>query len=189
MITAILLAAGKSVRMKGENKLIKKINGIPMLKHSVQNILDSNIDEIIIVVGFQSESVKKIIDKNKKIKFIFNKDFETGMASSIKIGLENLSTKTENFFISLADMPTVNMNIYNELIKFKDKKEIIVPIYKGQQGNPVLFSVLMKNKIKNIKGDIGAKKILEINKEKILNVEINDECIKKDFNTKENFNL
>ena len=187
MISAILLAAGQSKRMNGENKLTKEIQGAPLIKHSVKNILASSIDELIVVLGHQKETIEKLIDKNKKIKFVFNKDFENGIASSIKTGLNNLSEKTEAFFICLGDMPMVNPNIYNQLIKSINKREIIVPTYKGQQGNPVLFAKSMKEKIINISGDVGAKKILELNKDKILNLEINDQCVTKDFNTQDNF--
>ena len=187
MISAILLAAGQSKRMYGENKLTKKIQGIPLIKHSVKNILASSIDELIVVLGYQKETIEKLINKNEKIKFVFNKDFESGIASSIKTGLNNLSEKTEAFFICLGDMPMVNPNIYNQLIKSINKREIIVPTYKGQQGNPVLFAKSMKEKIINISGDVGAKKILELNKDKILNLEINDQCVTKDFNTQDSF--
>ena len=66
MISAILLAAGQSKRMSGENKLAKEIKGIPLIKHSVKNILDSSIDELIIVLGYQKEIFEELIDKNKK---------------------------------------------------------------------------------------------------------------------------
>ena len=187
MISAILLAAGQSKRMDGENKLTKEIQGVPLIKHSVKNILASSVDELIIVLGYQKEIIEKLIDKNNKIKFVFNKDFENGMASSIKTGLDNLSEKTEAFFICLGDMPMVNHDIYNQLIKSKDNKEIIVPTYKGQQGNPVLFDKSMKETVMNITGDVGAKKILELNKDKILNIEINDQNISKSFNTQDDF--
>jgi molybdenum cofactor cytidylyltransferase len=187
MISSILLAAGQSKRMNGENKLTKEIQGAPLIKHSVKSILASSIDELIVVLGHQKETIEKLIDKNKKIKFVFNKDFESGIASSIKTGLNNLSEKTEAFFICLGDMPMVNPNIYNQLIKSINKREIIVPTYKGQQGNPVLFAKSMKEKIINISGDVGAKKILELNKDKILNLEINDQCVTKDFNTQDSF--
>ena len=188
MISAILLAAGQSKRMNGENKLAKEIQGIPLIKLSVKNILASSINELIIVLGHQREIIEKLIDKNEKIKFIFNKDFESGMASSIKTGLDNLSEKTESFFICLGDMPMVSHDIYDQLIKSKDNKEIIVPTYKRQQGNPVLFNKSMKEKIMSITGDVGAKKILELNKDKILNLEINDQSISKGFNTQGDFN-
>ena len=188
MISAILLAAGQSKRMNGENKLVKEIQGIPLIRHSVKNILASSVDELIIVLGHQKKIIEKLIDKNEKIKFVFNKDFENGMASSIKTGLSNLSEKTESFFICLGDMPMVKSKIYNKLIKAKNQKEIIVPTYKGKQGNPILFSKSMKGEIMKVQGDIGAKKILELNKDKILNIETNNIFITKNFNIRENFN-
>ena len=189
MISSILLAAGQSKRMNNENKLVKEVQGIPLIKHSVKNILSSQIDELIIILGYQKDIVEKQIEKNERVKVIFNKEFESGMASSIKLGLKNLSQKTKYFFICLGDMPMINHSIYNELINSKKNKEIIVPTYKGTQGNPVLFSKSMKEKIMIIQGDTGAKKILKTNKNKILNIEINDVNILKDFNTKENFNF
>ena len=75
------------------------------------------------------------------------------------------------------------------MIKSKDNKKIIVPTYRGQQGNPVLFSKSMKKKlIITIQGDIGAKKVLELNKNKLLNIETNDENVIKNFNTQDSFN-
>ena len=187
MISAILLAAGQSKRMVGENKLTKKIRGIPLIKHSVKNILFSSVDELIVVLGYQKEIIEKLIDKSEKIKFVFNKDFESGMASSIKTGLNNLSEKTEAFFICLGDMPMINQDVYNQLIRSRNNKEIIVPTYKGQQGNPVLFNKSMKEKIMDTMGDVGAKKILELNKDKISNLEINNQSISKSFNTQGDF--
>ena len=187
MISAILLAAGQSKRMNGENKLTKKIQGVPLIKYSVKNILESSIDELIIITGYQSEVLKEVIGQHKKIKFVFNEKFKTGMASSIKIGLNNLSENTEAFFVSLGDMPLISKNIYDQLISNIKKKEIIIPTYKKQQGNPVLFSVSMKDKIMNVKNDIGAKEILKTNKDKILNLEIDDQGILRDYNTTNNF--
>lgn len=188
MISAILLAAGKSERMNGENKLLKEINGIPLISHSIRNILDSSIDELIIVLGFQKEKIRNIIRKNNKIKIVINEKYENGMSSSIITGLNNLSKNTEAFFICLSDMPFVNKNIYNKLILNKNKKEIIVPTYKKRQGNPVLFPIDMKNKIMTIKGDLGAKKILLLNKDKILNIDTDHSGIIQNFNTANDFN-
>ena len=85
-------------------------------------------------------------------------------------------------------MPMVNSDIYNQLIKSRSQKDILVPTYKNQQGNPVLFNKLMKEKIMTITGDVGAKKILVSNKDKILNLEVNDQSIIKNFNTLDDFN-
>ena len=94
MISTILLAAGQSLRMKGENKLVKKIKGIPLIKYAVKNILASTVDEIIIVLGHEKDLIRNIIGLNRKIKFVYNKDFKKGISSSIKIGLKSISKKS-----------------------------------------------------------------------------------------------
>tara|TARA_Y100000590_G_scaffold311116_1_gene351513 strand:- start:2029 stop:2598 length:570 start_codon:yes stop_codon:yes gene_type:complete len=189
MISSILLAAGQSKRMNGENKLVKKINGIPLIKYSIKNILTSSIDNIVVVLGYEKEIVEKFIDKSKKIKLVFNKNFESGMASSIKVGLDNLPAMTDSFFICLGDMPNVNSSIYNKLIKSKNNNEIIIPTYKGQRGNPILFSKSIKDELMNLEGDMGAKKIIDIKKEKIFEVETLDKSVTQNFNTRDSFVL
>ena len=197
MISSILLAAGQSLRMKGENKLTKKIDEVPLIKYAVKNILGSSVDELIIVLGYEKEIIEKIIEDNKKIKIIYNKDFMSGIASSIKIGLENISKKSESFFISLGNMPNVNQNIYNKLIKSKNsynkklnlkhKKEIIIPTFENQYGNPILFSKFMKEKIMKIKGDDDTKEVIQLNKDKILNIPFAQDGILLNFDTEESF--
>jgi len=198
MNSCILLAAGQSKRMNGENKLIKKIDGKPLIKYAVKNILGSVVNELVIVIGYEDEIIKNIIDKNKKIKFVYNKDFNKGMASSIKIGLSQISNNAKNFFISLGDMPNVNQNIYNKLIKAKNnyndklkpenKKEIIIPTSEGEDGNPVLFSIFMKNNIMKIGGDVGAKEIIEASKNRVLRVPFLGNGVILDFDTQDHFN-
>ena len=95
MISSILLAAGQSKRMNGENKLTKNIKGLPLIKHSVTNILESSIEELIIITGYQNHILEKLINKDKKIKIIFNNDFKSGIASSIKMGIKKIATNQE----------------------------------------------------------------------------------------------
>jgi len=199
MISSILLAAGLSTRMDGENKLIKEIDGIPLIKYTAKNILASAVDELIIVLGHEKNVIENIIGINKKIKFVYNKDFKNGISSSIKVGLNKISKNSQGFFISLGDMPNINQNIYNKLIKSMHgynkklapihKKEIIIPTFENQEGNPVLFSKLMKNKIMSVDGDSGSKKIIELNRSKVLNVPFDNNGIILDFDTQEHFNL
>jgi len=199
MISSILLAAGESSRMEGENKLTKKINGIPLINYSVKNILGSSIDELIIVLGHEKSIIQNIIKEDKKIKFIHNEDYKSGVASSIKKGLSNITKRAEAFFICLGDMPNVNQNIYNKLIKTRynynkklplgKKKEIIIPTYEKKDGNPILFSKFMKEKIMNVGGNLTTKEIIEINKNKILYIPVKNSGITLDFDTKEDFSV
>jgi len=190
MISAILLAAGESKRMTNGNKLIKQYKGIPLIKHTINNILSSSVDELIIVLGHEKDKIEKIIEKNEKIKIIYNPDFKSGMASSIKVGLFNLSAGCQAFFICLADMPNVSKIIYDKLIakKFKHTdKEIYVPYYKKRQANPILFSISMKEKLKEIEGDLGAKKIIADNQKKISKLLTEEKGVITDFNDLKDF--
>ena len=86
-------------------------------------------------------------------------------------------------------MTFVDKNIYSQLIESRNNNKIIVPTYKNQQGNPVLFSISMKKKIMTIQGDIGAKKILEENKRDIFNLKTKNRSVIQNFNTIDDFDL
>ena len=189
MISAILLAAGQSRRMGGDNKLIKKYNKKYLINHIVDTLIKSKVKKIIVVLGFQNSKVKKIIVKNKKISFVYNKNYKSGMASSIKTGLKRISKKNIGFLIIHADMPKISRKIINKLyeaIKSKDK-EIFVPTYKRKLGNPVGFKYCMLKSVKKIAGDRGAKKIIKRNKKKLYLIKVNSKSIFNDLNTPRDF--
>ena len=189
MISAILLAAGQSKRMDGENKLIKKYSNKYLINHILGALIKSKINKIIIVLGFQSSKVRKITVKNKKINFVFNKNYKSGMASSIKAGLKKISKKNTGFLIVQADMPLISKKIINSLCyAIKDNnKEIVVPIYKRNMGNPIGFKSSMIKILNKTKGDSGAKKMIKRNKKKLSLITVNSKSIFKDFNTQRDF--
>ena len=197
MISAILLAAGESKRMEDENKLIKEIDGTPLIKYAVKNILGSAVDELIVVLGHEKIIIENIIEKNKKIKFVYNESYQKGISTSIIKGLNSVSKKTKAFFICMGDMPDVNQSIYNKLIKTRynynkelssdKKKEIFIPTFEGKKGNPILCSKFILEKIINNDEDFSAKKITEENEDKILYVPVKSNGIILDFDTKDDF--
>ena len=159
MIKAILLAAGQSKRMKSENKLIKLYKNKPLINYSLNVLKKSKVNKIIIVLGHQHKEVKKIIKKNKKIIFTYNKNYKKGMASSIKIGLKKISKNDKGFIIAQSDMPFVKQSDINKICRSINSKKFLVHAlkYKNRVGNPIGFdSYLIKN-FKNIKGQFGAK--------------------------------
>jgi len=189
MISAILLAAGQSKRMDGENKLLKKYKKKHFINHILNTLTKSKISKIIVVLGFQRSKVRKVLLKNKKIKCIYNKKYKSGMASSIKAGLKKISQKNTGFLIIHADMPLVSTGIINLfcLGLNKSNKEIFVPINKKKIGNPIGFKSSMIKFLNKIKGDKGAKKIIRRNKHKLYFIKINSKSIFRDFNTQRDF--
>ena len=191
MISAILLAAGQSKRMNGDNKLIKKYNKKYLINHIIRTLIKSKVNKIIVVLGFQSSKVKRIIIKNKKINFVFNKNYKSGMSSSIKTGLKRISKKSIGFLIVQADMPLISKKIVNTLCYAvrNSNKEIVAPIYKRKMGNPIGFKRSMTRILNKTSGDSGAKKIILRNKKKLGLIKVNSKSIFKDFNTKRDFSI
>ena len=159
MIKAILLAAGQSKRMKSENKLIKLYKNKPLINYSLNVLTKSKVNKIVIVLGHQHKELKKIIKKNKKIIFTYNKNYKKGMASSIKIGLKKISKNDKGFIIAQSDMPFVKQSDINKICRsIKSKKFLIHALkYKTRVGNPIGFDSSLIKKFKNIKGQFGAK--------------------------------
>ena len=159
MIKAILLAAGQSKRMKSENKLIKLYKNKPLINYSLNVLKKSKVNKIIIVLGHQHKEVKKIIKKNKKIIFTYNKNYKQGMASSIKTGLKKISKNDKGFIIAQSDMPFVKQSDINKICRSINSKKFLIHAlkYKTRVGNPIGFDNSLKKKFKNIKGQFGAK--------------------------------
>ena len=191
MINAILLAAGQSKRLKSENKLIKLYKKIPLINHSLKVLQKSKINKIIIVLGHQNKEVKKVIKKNKKIFFIFNKDFKKGMASSIKVGLKKISKNDKGFIIVQSDMPFIKVSDINKICNsIKSKKYLVYALrYKKRVGNPIGFDVSIMKKFKRIKGDVGAKFMVKRLKNETKFIKINNLKSFKDFDKTSDFRV
>jgi len=189
MISAILLAAGKSKRLKGENKLIKNFKGKPLINHILKSLIKSKVNKIIVVLGHENRKIKKISLKSKKITFVVNSQYLKGISTSIKHGLKKISKKNIGFLIVHADMPLVSKTILNTLcsaLKSK-KKEIFVPVYKKKVGNPLAFKYSMIKSLKKIEGDRGAKKLIRSNKSKVQLVKMKSKSILIDFDQLKDF--
>ena len=190
MIKAILLAAGQSKRLKGENKLIKKFKNKPLINHVLTSLVKSKVNKIIIVLGYQSKKLKKIIKKNNKNLFTTNKKFKSGMSTSIKSGLRKISKKDKGFIIVQSDMPFIKISDINKLYQSIYKKNYLVHAlkFKNKVGNPVGFKISILNKFKKIKGNFGAKFMVKRLKKNTNFIKVSSEKIFRDFDYKKDFN-
>ena len=189
MITAILLAAGQSKRLKDENKLTKLFKGKPLINHILFSLIKSKVNKIIIVLGFEHLKIKTKLLKSKKINFVINKNYKKGMSSSIKTGLKKIPKNSKGFLIVLGDMPNITKTTINKICLSitRSDKEIILPKFKNRTGNPIGFKHSMIKNIYKIKGDRGAKNIIKKNNKKIKFLNINSKSILTNLNTKRDF--
>ena len=161
-IGAIILAAGQSRRMGKKNKLLEELDGKPMISHSIDQVIKSNVNSIVIVTGHQKNEIENTIN-NKRINFVYNYDYRYGMSTSIKAGIESLPRDIDGALIILGDMPLIDSSLVNKLIDNFDPesgRSIGVPTTKGKRGNPVLWSSQYFPEILNISGDVGARHLI-----------------------------
>ena len=155
--SGILLAAGNSSRMN-KWKIEIEIQNVPLLFHSLQK-LKTVCDEVIVVGGCNYDKLVELIKQTKlvetgNIKVINNQQYQAGMFSSIKAGMEN--AQYENVFIALADMPFISIETYDLLkAKYEAEKQydFIQPAMffengKRKKGHPILINEKVKLAIK-----------------------------------------
>ena len=175
IISAIILAAGKSSRMGKNNKLCLIWKNKPIIAHVIETVIDSNVDEVILVTGHESYLFEKY-SKIYQIKITKNLNFEHGMMSSINSGIKTLSKNVDAWMICLGDQPRIKSYELNKIIqKFKEnwtnKDLIALPISEGIRRNPVIFSNTFKERFYNHDGE-GAKEIIKNSKSDIIEVPI-----------------
>ena len=189
MIKAILLAAGQSKRLKSENKLIKLYKKKPLINHSLNALHKSKVNKIIVVLGHQKKELQKIIKKNNKNIFTYNKEYKKGMASSIKAGLRKLNKKDKGFIIVQSDMPFIKSSDINKIFNSIKSKKYLVHVlkYRNRVGNPIGFDISTMKKFKRIKGDVGAKFMVKRLKKETKFIRINNLKSFKDFDKASDF--
>ena len=189
MIKAILLAAGQSKRLKSENKLIKLYKKKPLINHSLNALHKSKVNKIIVVLGHQKKELQKIIKRNNKNIFTYNKEYKKGMASSIKVGLRKVNKKDKGFIIVQSDMPFIKSSDINKIYNSIKSKKYLVHVlkYRNRVGNPIGFDISIMKKFKKIKGDVGAKFMVKRLKKETKFIKINNLKSFKDFDKVSDF--
>jgi len=189
MISAVILAAGKSTRL-GLSKQLLEINGRTIIEHVIKNVCESTVAETIVVLGFMAD---KIIDKTRScnIKIVLNRAYESGMSSSLRAGLKAVNKDADAVIFVLADQPLVKAPVLNKLISEYERKKplIVVPTYKGKRGNPTLVDRALFNEIKRISGDVGARSLIEKYRKNVEEIEMNSPGVLIDIDTAEEFKL
>ncbi len=183
MISAIILAAGKSTRMRFP-KLSLTIRGKGLLQHVIDNALKSKVDDVIVVLGAGSEKMRKEINPGKA-RIIINPFFNEGQSTSLKAGLKSISPESRAVIILLGDQPFINDATLNALIdKYRESgSPIVAPVYNGKRGNPVLFDRALIPELINTSGDKGGRAIIGKYAHRIATLEIDSSLIGIDIDT------
>ena len=141
-ISAILLAAVESRRMGDINKLHMPIDGLPLLRRSVETLLAAELGEIVVVLGYDRANTQALL-KGLPVSTVFNNDYESGQMTSVHCGLGSLRQAFEGVIIALGDQPALTVSDIDHLIDAfftRNGGEVVIPEYEGNRGNPIIIS-------------------------------------------------
>ena len=189
IISATILAAGGSSRMGDENKLLLPFNGDLVINRICHTVLNSGLKPVIVVTGFQHRAVEKVLPELID-QIAYNPNWEQGMAGSIYTGMSLLPDTVDGNMIVLGDMPLLTTQTLNQLIErfcVHEGKQIIYPVYSGQQANPVIFPRKYFSEILSSTEDRGCKKVLIQYPDDAVEVLINSDEVILDCDTKDDY--
>jgi molybdenum cofactor cytidylyltransferase len=159
--------------MSPRNKLLEEIGGRPVIARVADTALASAARPIVVVTGFEAERVAEAL-RGLDVACVHNPDFVAGLSSSLRAGLAALPADCDGALILLGDMPFVEAGDLEALIDTfaaKDRNSICVPARHGRWGNPVLWGAAYFPEMMRLSGDAGAKRLLEVHRDHVTEVE------------------
>jgi molybdenum cofactor cytidylyltransferase len=173
-VAAVILAAGRSTRMGGPNKLLAELGGKTLVRIVTEQALASKASSVIVVTGHQADQVESAL-AGLKVKFVRNGDFADGLASSVKAGIAVVPAAADGAVVCLGDMPLIDARLIDRLIGAfaPDRGNLIaVPVSDGRRGNPVLWSRRFFGELMTLDGDIGARHLIARHGEAVAEVAV-----------------
>jgi molybdenum cofactor cytidylyltransferase len=186
-LAAVLLAAGRSTRMGGPNKLLVPIDGKPMVRHAAEAARAAGVAEIVVVTGHMAAEVERAL-AGLAVRIVHNPDHASGLASSLRAGIAALGPDIDGAFVLLGDMPRIAARHLQSLAAAFDPaagRGIVVPTRAGRRGNPVLWGRAFFKAFRDLDGDVGARHLIGAHPEAVAEVEMPDEASLLDIDTPE----
>ena len=187
MICAIVLAAGLSRRM-GVQKLLLPFGGKTVVTHIVDQILASAVDEIHVVVGHEGRRVSRELS-DRHVSVVTNPNYKLGMLSSVRCGLAALGQQCRAVLVALGDQPSVTSKLIDRMVQSfaATEKQILVPVYDGKRGHPVLFSAGYRDEILTQYGDVGLRGLLHAHPDEVFELSVPSSAVLSDMDWPEDY--
>ncbi|RRI03492.1 4-diphosphocytidyl-2C-methyl-D-erythritol kinase [Mesorhizobium tamadayense] len=173
-VDIVLLAAGRSSRMGGPNKLLALFEGKPLVRRTAERALGSKAASTIVVTGHQRERVRSALS-GLDVALADNPDFADGLASSLKAGIARVAPEAAGAIIVLGDMPGVSSKDLDSLIdafRRSGGRAVVRAAHLGKRGNPVLLPRSLFAAVAHLEGDTGARHLVEAEGLDVIDVEI-----------------
>jgi len=172
MICAIVLAAGRSSRM-GVQKLLLPFGSKTVIAHIADQLTASSVDEVHVVVGCQGKRVSRELS-SRPVSIVNNSNYKSGMLSSVRCGLQAMAQQCRVVLVVLGDQPSVTTKLIDQMLQTFDstEKQILVPLYQGKRGHPIIFSAAYRKEILTHYGNVGLRGLLYAHKDDIFELSV-----------------
>ena len=159
-IGIVILAAGASTRL-GRPKQLVPFCGTTLLRYLIREAAGSHASYVGVVVGAHRTAIEPDVD-GLGVTVLYNAEWQEGLSSSIRVGVQSLPEETAAVILMLADMPAVTVRHLNELLRTHIElgKPIVASRYKDRPGAPVLFTRRFFADLRNLTGDAGAQSLI-----------------------------
>lgn len=187
-LTAIVLAAGQSQRMGERNKLLLDAGGRPVLVRVLEAFAEADVPAVIVVTGAEREQVTDVAASVSGIRVVHNAAYRSGMASSIRCGVQAAPLETDGYMLCPGDLPLLCADTVRRLVHtFSERPKpcIVRPTYREQPGHPVLFDRAFREELLDLQGDRGAREVLQRHAHALTQVDVEDEGVLRDVDTPE----
>ena len=184
-VAAIVLAAGRSSRMGGPNKLLAEIGGRPLVRIVAEAALASRARPVIVVTGHQRERVEAAL-AGLDVVLVHNPAYADGLSASLKAGIAAVPPAADGAIICLGDMPQVDARLIDRLLAAFDPERgalVAVPTIGGKRGNPVVWSRRFFSDLSTLTGDVGARGLIASYPEAVVEVATTDDAALTDVDT------
>jgi molybdenum cofactor cytidylyltransferase len=187
VIWAVVLAAGESLRM-GTQKLLLPFGETTVIETIVRTALDSSVDETMVVLGAEREKVRSVL-QSYPLTFAVNENYRSGMLSSVQAGFEALPGGAEAAVVMLGDQPGIAPEVVDGLVHgYRESgRGIVVPVYGGRRGHPVLIDVGYRSEILGLDPAIGLKQLVRAHAEDILEVPAESASVLEDMDRPQDY--
>ena len=186
-IGAVVLAAGKSSRM-GASKPLLPVGHVPALERLIGALTRAGVGDIVVVSGHDSGKIAPLIDR-LAVRAAHNAEYERGMFSSVRTGVEALRAGIEAFFVLPVDHPLVGAKVLERLIACLGPGEagIVHPTCCGLRGHPPLISSRYRDPLLAAGDDADLGGLLRRHAHDAAEVEVEDATILMDMDTREDY--
>lgn len=189
-VGAVVLAAGQSARM-GEPKQLLRVGERTVLERTLAHVRAADVGEIVLVLGDSAEEIRRELPAGLSdgLRIVVNQQYEEGMASSLREGLSALSKQMDAALIVLADQPFVRSETIDRIIERyrSSDAEIVIPVYDGQRGNPVLLDRSVFPEAMALRGDTGFRAIFGSHADGIEKIDVDDPGVLLDIDDRADY--